>query len=62
MSLTFAGDSIYKILAYKIIEKSNLYSPGHTAYLTQYLFPDLSNPFIRLDSVDKPEGFAGNSS
>ena len=62
MSLKFAGDSVYKILAYKTIEKSNLYGPGHTAYLTQYLFPDLTNPFIRLDSVDKPEGFSGNSS
>merc|ERR1712005_18680 len=62
MSLKFAGDSVYKILAYKIIEKSNLYGPGHTVYLTQYLFPDLTNPFIRLDSLDKPEGFAGDSS
>lgn len=62
MSLEFAGDSVYKILAYKIIEKSNSYSPGHTAYLTQYLFPDLSNPFIKLSNDDKPEGFAGTSS
>ena len=62
MSLTFAGDSIYKIFAYKILEKTNLYGPGHTAYLTKHLFPDLTNPFIRLDSVDKPEGFAGEKS
>ena len=61
MSLDFAGESVYKILAYKIIEKSNSYSPGHTAYLTQYLFPDLSNPFIRLNVDDKPLGFAGIS-
>lgn len=62
MSLTFAGESVYKILAYKIIEKSNAYSAGHTAYLTQYLFPDLSNPFIKLTNDDKPEGFSGTSS
>lgn len=61
MSLTFAGDSVYKLLAYKIIEKSNSYSPGHTAYLTQYIFPDLANPFVTLNTQEKPEGFSGVS-
>ena len=61
MSVDFAGENVYKILAYKIIEKSNSYSPGHTAYLTEYLFPDLSNPYIRLNTDDKPQGFAGSS-
>lgn len=61
MSLVHAGESIYKILAYKIIEKSNYYGPGHTGYLTQILFPNLSNPFITINADDKPDGFSGSS-
>lgn len=59
ISLIHAGDSIYKILAYKIIEKSNDSGAGHTGYLTQYLLPEISQPFINFDRDDQPDGFVG---